>query len=223
MTRRRQWAILGMLGAVYLAVLGVLTGVVSERVRFDGATSGILHQLDEAARRARTQTIHWQRQTRAAEQPAAAPATSAPNRHVSWTAALQTFDAALSRGDLRAAERAWRAAHVPALRSRAWHPLIAVGDAALRLAEVSGDRSAGAGRARKAYMAALARARAARSAEGVLRVAESFDALGDREVVEQCLIIAERLGTSVDNEATRRLHALGHRTPAAQAAPSIEP
>jgi hypothetical protein len=72
--------------------------------------------------------------------------------------------------------------------------LAAVGDAALRVADAAGQRSAGASRARDLYMAALIRARAERSAEGVLLLADAFDALGDREVAEQCLIIAEGLG-----------------------------
>jgi hypothetical protein len=42
-------------------------------------------------------------------------------------------------------------------------------------------------------MSALCRARRDGSFDGVLRVAEAFAALGDHEVVDQCLRIAERL------------------------------
>lgn len=165
----------------------------------------------------------WELDIQRATPPAAAPATSVTERRVTWVTHLEAVDAALSRGDARAAERAWRDAHAAAVRTRAWRPLVAIGDAALRIGKAAGQRQAAASRARDAYLAALNRARAGRSADGVLHVAESFHGLGDDTVAEQCLIIAERLGASPDNETMGRLRALGHRAHDVRATPSTEP
>ena len=53
MTRRRQWAILGTLTAIYLVGLGVLAGIASERVRFDAVRTSLVRQFAEATQRAR--------------------------------------------------------------------------------------------------------------------------------------------------------------------------
>jgi hypothetical protein len=78
----------------------------------------------------------------------------------------------------------WREAYREALRSRRWETLLEVGDRAAEIAarEASPEFRA---EARRAYLAALFRARALRSAEGVRRVAEAFASLGDREVADQ--------------------------------------
>jgi hypothetical protein len=78
-------------------------------------------------------------------------------------------------------------------------------------------------RAREVYMAALSRARADRSVEGVLHVAESFEALGDQAIVEQCLIIAERMGASRYADDNARLKALAGRMTVPGSSPRIEP
>jgi hypothetical protein len=91
------------------------------------------------------------------------------------------------------AVRAWHDAYVTALGSRRWEGMVEVGDAYLRIGDLSGFRKESEAKARRIYMSALFQARAQGSLDGVLRVADAFLVLGDREVVYQCLRIAESL------------------------------
>jgi hypothetical protein len=100
---------------------------------------------------------------------------------VSWASLLTAFDEALARGDANAALRTWSEAHSAALRARHWEGLLAVGEARLRV-DQAGPEKATVAKTREAYLAALFRARQEGSLEGVIRVAEAFDALGDVEV-----------------------------------------
>ncbi len=118
------------------------------------------------------------------------------NSATPWVAHVRQVDEALATHDLGAADRAWYDAYSAALFSRRWEGMIAVGDAGRRIGEVSGVRQAAAVRARWMYRAALFRARHQGSLDGVLRAAEGFSVLGDREVVAQCLKIAERLAAA---------------------------
>jgi hypothetical protein len=108
----------------------------------------------------------------------------------SWHAHLQRFDAALAVDRARAA-RAWQDAWGAALATRQWAPLIAVGDAALRDRESSAALHGPRAAARQAYMAALFRARATGSQEGMLRAAAAFAALGDVDAAEGARRMAE--------------------------------
>jgi hypothetical protein len=121
------------------------------------------------------------------------PALRSPS-FPSWYAHIGTVHDALARGDVSAAARAWHAGYPAVLGSRGWEGLLEAGDAYLRLGEASGTRQAAEVRARDLYLRALFRAREVASIEGVLRAAEAFTALGDREVVEQSIRIAESLG-----------------------------
>jgi hypothetical protein len=108
----------------------------------------------------------------------------------SWQTHLERFDAALAVDRSKAA-RAWQDAWGAALATRQWEPLIAVGDAALRdresAAALHGPRAA----ARQAYMAALFRARAKGSQEGMQRAAAAFAVLGDVDAAEGARRMAE--------------------------------
>lgn len=210
MTRARRWTILGVVGGVYLVGLGVLAGIMAERVRFDGVRGRILRELDQATQRAHAHAMAREHSIQVSPQPAASVLTEGPRRPSVWAGYIEMVDAALARRDVNTAVRAWREAHGAALRTRAWRPLIEVGDALIRIGGVDGRRSAYAPQARRIYMAALTRARAVDSVDGVLRVAEAFAALGDHGVVEECLVIATRLGASPEHEAIVRLRALGH-------------
>lgn len=129
-----------------------------------------------------------------------------------WLVHIWQVDAALVKQDLGAAERAWHDAYGAALGSRRWEGMVQVGDAALRIGELAGARKASEARARWTYRAALFRARQEGSLDGVLRVAEAFSALGDREVVAQCIRIAERLAArGRDAQAHDRVSALSER------------
>lgn len=121
-----------------------------------------------------------------------------------WRLHLRTVDAALARGDISRAVRAWHDGYVTALASRRWESLIDVGGAYLRLGEITRMRKASEPKARQLYLAAFFRARQAGSIEGVLRAAESFAALGDRDVAEQCLRAADRLAGNVPRDADVR-------------------
>ena len=111
------------------------------------------------------------------------------------------MDQALGRRDVDEARRAWESAHLAAVESLGWEGLIAAGQACLRIGGAVGGRTAAEPAARRAYFAALYRACRENSFEGILSAAEAFDDLGDREVVEECLGLAE---LQVDGEQTRR-------------------
>ena len=223
MSRRYQWSILGTLAGIYLVALGLLTGVVSERFRFDGMRTSILQRFDEATQRARAHAMVWEREIQKSTPPAAAPRTETVDRVISWTTYIEMTDTALGQRDLTAAERAWREAHAAALRTRAWRPLVEVGDAAVRLSAVDASRGPYVSRARELYLAALTRARADRSIDGVLQVAEAFHGIGDHRVVEQCLAAAERLGADAEHATIVRLRTLAQEALDARPATRIEP
>ena len=124
--------------------------------------------------------------------------------------ALERLERALERGDGRAAERAWHDAHVSALRGD-WRARVAVGDAALRLGDAGPDQQTAPARARQSYLAALFVARAERSWEGVIRVAEAFAALGDEEPAVQSLRVADTLDPPADAAPRGRREALRAR------------
>ncbi len=125
-----------------------------------------------------------------------------------WATHIQRMDEALARKDIGGAERAWHAAYVTALANRRWDGRVAVGDASLRIGETAGAPKTAQARARANYMAALFQARSQGSLEGVLRVTEAFAALGDREVVDGCLRIAEAMpGEGRDPQARERVRA----------------
>jgi hypothetical protein len=110
-----------------------------------------------------------------------------------WAVHLEEVDLALATGDWARTAEAWTDAWTTAMASGRWEPLIDAGDAALRVGDATGTRSIGRAKARRAYQAALYRARAQRSVDGVLRAAESFAALGDRDVTEGALHMARKL------------------------------
>lgn len=110
-----------------------------------------------------------------------------------WYASLTKMDEAIARGDIAGAAARWREAHGQARRSGQWEALIDVGDGYRRLGFAAGAERAAEAQARDAYLGGLLRARQVESLEGVLRAAEKFAALGDRDVVEQCLRVAHTL------------------------------
>ncbi len=189
-------------GAGLLIGLGFLGGIMAERIRFE-------HQRTEVLNRYEGQ---WQASLMRLElTPVQLELTPAGEREASaapWTIHLRRVDEALAQKNVSAAEQAWHDAYGAALGSRRWQGLIAVGDAYLQIGETAKGRKAAEARARKLYLAALFRARNEGSLDGVLRVAEAFAALGDREVVDQSLRIAERLATrSQDAQANARVQA----------------
>ena len=107
-----------------------------------------------------------------------------------WETRIEVVERAVSRGDVSAAISAWRRAYGEASRSRRWEALLAVGDAAVLIDDASGGRQAFRAEARRAYLAALFRARAAGSHDGMRRVSAAFAALGDGEMAERARAMA---------------------------------
>ncbi len=110
-----------------------------------------------------------------------------------WAKQVARVDDAVAGGDATAMLRAWHAACHEALGSQQWEPMIAVGDAALRVGRATGFTIAFGTKARQAYQVALFRAHKQAAVEGVRRAAERFGELGDREVAEQALRMAHGL------------------------------
>ena len=100
-----------------------------------------------------------------------------------WTDELQAVDDAIAARDAGKAQRALQRAYFAAVASRRWDAMLAVGDAARRLAEVGGSRAGGIQWARRCYLAALFRARDVRALDGVAEAVERFAGLGDRDIV----------------------------------------
>lgn len=120
-----------------------------------------------------------------------------------WSANLGRVDAALADGDVSGGIRAWRAAYTSALGSRRWDAMMDVADAYLRIGDRTPIRRVYEAKAREAYLVGLFRARRDNSLDGVLRAAQSFAELGDREVVAHCLRIADTLAAQGDDAAAR--------------------
>jgi hypothetical protein len=109
-----------------------------------------------------------------------------------WDIHVQAVDAALARGDQRAARTAWHSAYAAALGSGGWESLVKVGDASARIGGVNAE-SGDVERARQAYREAYVRARSERSVDGVLRVSDASARLGDHETAHLYRDAAVRL------------------------------
>jgi hypothetical protein len=139
----------------------------------------------------------------------AGPSAMLARPEASWVARLEAVDGALARHDVSAAVRARQEAYTAALGSGRWEGMVAVGDATLRIGDASATRKAAEAQARQAYLTALFRARDQHSVEGVLRTAEAFAALGDRDVVAQSLSMARTLAVAQgDHAAQERIEVL---------------
>jgi len=142
---------------------------------------------------------------------AAQPVSSGQAASADSTGELITaIGEAVQRGDLATARTAWHEAYRSLRRTRDWQAKAALGDTALAVAGGSGARQPWEADARQAYLGALFRARAEASLDGVLRATGAFATLGDRDIAEEGLRIAEsvalRMGTA---EARDRV--LAHR------------
>jgi hypothetical protein len=127
----------------------------------------------------------------AALPPAAERAPAVAQR--SWVEHVALVDQAVASGDVSGGVRRWHDAYASALASRRPEALVAAGEAFVRLSVAAGTPDGGKPHARRAYLAALGLARRQHSADAVLGVAQAFRALGDREVAEYCVRMAEAL------------------------------
>ena len=110
-----------------------------------------------------------------------------------WAQRIALVDGAIERSDLSRAIYEWREAYGAANRSGSSEGLIAVGDRAIRLAELSNGSRYFLTEARYIYMHAAFRARAERSRDTILRIVDVFEKLGDAERADQVRRIAEHL------------------------------
>jgi hypothetical protein len=110
-----------------------------------------------------------------------------------WTRRVAETEEALADDDVAAAMPRLRDAYRAALRSDRWEAMAAVGDVARRVSAVAVAPQPALAMAHRAYLTGLARANHQRSVVGVLRFAEGFVALGDREMVEGCIGMATRI------------------------------
>lgn len=200
MVGKRYWVVLGGGLGLYLLVLGFLGGILAERIRFDQQRTEILNRYDHAVQQWQAYLMSLEHAAWAGSEPADSP----------WAVHLRAVHKALARHDVGGAEQAWHEAYGVALRSRRWEGMIEVGDAHLRIGETANGPKAAQAQARRLYLAALFRARQEDSLEGVLRAAEAFAALGDRDVVEQCLRIAQSVAGQ-NQEGQARVQALRDR------------
>lgn len=110
-----------------------------------------------------------------------------------WAHRLALVDEALADKSMSRAFYEWHEAHSEAFRSGRWEALAAVGDAALCIDALAGAAAGFRADARRVYLAALVRARAAQSAEGAQRIAEAFVRLGDAHLAEYARRLASKL------------------------------
>jgi hypothetical protein len=116
-----------------------------------------------------------------------------PDPVPAWSKRIARVDEALGRSELSYAIYEWREAYGAAIRNKGSEGLIAVGDRAIRIAELAGGSSYFLREARYVYAHAALRARAERSREAILGIAEAFEKLGDPERAGQVRRIAESL------------------------------
>jgi hypothetical protein len=120
-----------------------------------------------------------------------------------WRRYLIEMEDAIATGQAAAAVRAWHRAHAAVIDQPGWQPIVRVAEAARRIGEIPGFARSADARARETYWIALFRAHREGSLAGVLETAEGFGALGDRNMVEQCIRIAEGLASRAGHESGR--------------------
>jgi len=205
MIARLHLTILGGGLGLSLVGLGFLSQIVTDRVRFDDRQTAVVNRYDEAGRQWQAYFIQGEQKAPAGLEAGAAP----------WTGHLRRADEALAGKNVSAAELAWHDAYLAALRSRRWEGMVEVGDAYVRIGEVTGGRKAAEAKARQIYLAALFRARNEGSLDGMLRTAEAFAILGDREVAERGVYMAQRLAARArDAQARARVNVVAKRVAA---------
>jgi hypothetical protein len=123
-----------------------------------------------------------------------------------WREHLSDMEQAIAAGEAASAVRAWHRAHAAAMDQPGWQSIVRVAEAAQRIGAVPGFGRAGQSRARETYWVVLFRAHRDGSLTGVLQAAEGFGALGDRNMVEQCIRIAESLAARDGSDAGRAHH-----------------
>ena len=115
-----------------------------------------------------------------------------PESTPAWVQRIALVDNAIERSETSRAVYEWREAYGAALGTKGSEALITVADRAIRIAELLGGSGYFVNEARYIYMHAVGRARAERSRETLLKIAEAFDKLGDAKRASQVRRIAEQ-------------------------------
>ena len=115
-----------------------------------------------------------------------------PEATPAWVQRVALVDDAIERSEVSRAVYEWREAYGAAVRTKGSEALIAVAERAIRIAELSGGSGYFVNEARYIYLHAAGRARAERSRETILKIAEAFDRLGDTERASQVRRLAEQ-------------------------------
>lgn len=113
-----------------------------------------------------------------------------------WGKGLGHVDEAIEMRNVSRAVYEWRNAYGEALRSRDWKALLAAGDRAARIDGLRLPSGPFREEARRAYLAALLRARSERSTTGVLGAAEGFQRLGDAEAASAAVRMVGELASA---------------------------
>ena len=113
-----------------------------------------------------------------------------PDPTPAWVQQIALVDEAIRRVDRSRAIYQWREAYGAAVRSGRSEGLIAVGDRAIRIAELAGESGYLLTEAKYVYVHAALRARAEHSRDTILGIAAVFEKLGDMERAEQVRRIA---------------------------------
>jgi hypothetical protein len=116
---------------------------------------------------------------------------SAPGR-ADWRPAFDRVNEAVDRRDPDAAADAWREAYAAVVAARSSQALLDLGDARLRIADLTGAPHSLA-TVRSLYRDGFFRARSERSVTGMRRAAAGFAALGDGDAAQACLSAARQL------------------------------
>jgi hypothetical protein len=126
-----------------------------------------------------------------------------------WEGEVVQVKQALAAGNLSAAAQRWTDAYGLAVRMRRWEPMAVTGDLAMELSRRDPVAEAFRADARRAYLSALFRARAERSAEGAMRIVASFRTSGDTELVAQAQHIVDQLTRSDPSTKDGKMTATG--------------
>jgi len=113
-----------------------------------------------------------------------------PESVPAWVGRIALVDEALGRADLSRAIYEWREAYGAALRTGRSDGLIAVGDRAVRIAELAGGSGYFVREAGELYVHAAFLAGAERSPDAILGIAARFEQRGDAERAGQVRRIA---------------------------------
>jgi tetratricopeptide (TPR) repeat protein len=108
-----------------------------------------------------------------------------------WKTAIEKVEKELAAGNVTAALQEWRDAYRAATKAGGSEAFIEAGDAYRRIGEIAGKSESFGPQAREIYLIALSRARREECVECLLRIAEAFAALGDREQLRLSLRLAE--------------------------------